>query len=446
MNATEIARAVRSGERSAFDLIESCLDRVTQRDGTINAVTRLLSERALNQARRIDALVAEGIDPGPLAGVPFGIKDLFDVQGLVTTAGSKVLASEAPADCDALLVSRLIEAGAIPLATTNMDEFAYGFATDNAHYGMTKNPHDSARLAGGSSGGSAAGVAAGYFPLSLGSDTNGSIRVPASLCGVWGLRATQGLLPVSGSYPFVASLDTVGPFTASAADMRVMVEVLSASSLARVDVAGLKMARLGGWFTQEISPEMEAAFAAFCTALSIRREIVLPEVATARAAAFVISASEGAGLHLDRLRHSPEQYDPAVRDRLLAGALVPAPHVFRAHKIRHWFRERMHEAFLEADILVAPAVVGPAPRIDTPVIEIGGQPVSARANLGLYTQPLTLAGFPVLTVPLAIDANTGSGMPLGVQLVAQPGREDRLVALGEALERAGVARARILED
>ncbi|GBR13412.1 AtzE family amidohydrolase [Asaia spathodeae] len=441
MRATELARAVRSGERSAVSVITFGLDRVIARDGALNVVTRLLAERALDQARHIDAVVASGGDPGPLAGVPFGIKDLFDVEGLVTTAGSHVLANEPPATQDALLVRRLIAAGAIPLATTNMDEFAYGFATDNAHYGLTHNPHDTTRLAGGSSGGSAAGVAAGYFPLSLGSDTNGSIRVPASLCGVWGLRATQNLLPTEGSFPFVASLDTVGPFTASAGDMRLMMEALTGQTLARVDTDGLRLARLGGWFATDVSPEMEAALAGLCRALDVGREIQLPEVPAARAAAFVISASEGGGLHLDRLRRQAALYDPAVRDRLLAGALVPAPVVFRAHKLRRWFRDRMHEAFETTDLLIAPAVVGEAPRIEAPVLMIGGKAVPARANLGLYTQPLTLAGFPVLTVPLAVE-----GLPLGAQIIAAPGREDRLIAFGEALERSGLARARILED
>jgi len=414
---------------------------VASRDGAFRAVTRLLQERALDQARRVDTILASGGDPGPLAGVPFGIKDLFDVEGVVTTAGSRVLAGDFPATDDAILVRRLVGAGAIPLATTNMDEFAYGFATDNAHYGLTRNPHDTSRLAGGSSGGSAAGVAAGYFPLALGSDTNGSIRVPASLCGVWGLRATQNRLATGGSFPFVASLDTVGPFASCATDMRIVMKVLTGEALAPVDTADLRLARLGGWFATDLSPEMAMALDRFSTALDIRREILLPDVGAVRAAAFVISASEGGCLHLDRLRHKAAFYDPAVRDRLIAGALIPAPSVFRAHRVRRWFRAQMHAAFETADLLVAPAVIGEAPRSDAPTLVIGGQSVPARAHLGLYTQPLTLAGFPVLSVPLAVN-----GLPLGVQIIAPPGREDRLVAFGEAMERAGLARASILED
>ena len=192
----DIAARVRSGELSATDVTKAVFADIAERDGTLNCVTRALTDRAFAAAAAVDSAVAEGRDPGALAGVPFGIKDLFDVAGQVTTAGSKVLANDPPATRDAALVARLIDAGAIPVALTNMDEFAYGFATDNAHHGVTRNPHAPDHLAGGSSGGSAAGVAARPFFLGLGSVTNGSFRVPPFLCGVWGLRGTQGRLPI----------------------------------------------------------------------------------------------------------------------------------------------------------------------------------------------------------------------------------------------------------
>ncbi|WP_367159596.1 AtzE family amidohydrolase [Kozakia baliensis] len=437
MSAHDIAQAVRSGQHSAVGIAEAALADIAARDGAYHCVTRSLRDRALAVAAEVDRAVAEGRDPGPLAGVPFGIKDLFDLKGEVTTAGSRVLRNDPPALRDAVLVQRLIAAGAVPIATTNMDEFAYGFATDNAHYGVTRNPHDPERLAGGSSGGSAAGVAAGLFPLGLGSDTNGSIRVPASLCGVWGLRATQGRLPVEGSYPFVASLDTVGPFAETLGDLRLCFEALDARPLASVDARHLRIARLGGWFMADMSAPMAKAMDALAAHLGASELIDLPEIARARAAAFVISAAEGGALHLPRLRQRADEYDPAVRDRLLAGALLPATLIFQAQKLRNWFRARVHEAFAEVDVLIAPAVVGEAPRFDQPLIEVGGSMVSARANLGLYTQPLTLAGFPVLTVPLKVP-----GLPLGAQLIAKPGREDILFALGDRLERDGVAQAR----
>ncbi|KXV00733.1 amidase [Gluconobacter potus] len=434
-----LAASVRKGEISARDLTVKTLADIEARDKDYNCVTRLLMHRALEAAERVDRLVLQGQDPGPLAGVPFGIKDLFDVRGEITTAGSKVLANDPPAMQDATLVAHMIAAGAIPIALTNMDEFAYGFATINAHYGNTRNPHAPERLAGGSSGGSAAGVAARMFSIGLGSDTNGSIRVPASLCGIWGLRATQGRLSVEGSYPFVPSLDTVGPFADSAGGLKACFEALCVRSLADVDVGRLRIARLGGWFGENMSAPMQTAIDTLSMALGATDVVELPEVARARAAAFVISASEGAGQHLKRLRAQAADYDPAVRDRLLAGALLPSTLIFQAHRLRHWFRDRMHEAFAKTDILLAPALVGEAPRFDQPEIEIGGKMVSARANLGLYTQPLTLAGFPVLTVPMKVP-----GLPLGAQLIARPGREDQLFALAEKLETDGLAEARLI--
>ncbi|MBF0851335.1 AtzE family amidohydrolase [Gluconobacter sp. R75690] len=434
-----LAASVRKGEISARDLTVKTLADIEARDKDYNCVTRLLMHRALEAAERVDRLVLQGQDPGPLAGVPFGIKDLFDVRGEITTAGSKVLANDPPAMQDATLVAHMIAAGAIPVALTNMDEFAYGFATINAHYGNTRNPHAPERLAGGSSGGSAAGVAARMFSIGLGSDTNGSIRVPASLCGIWGLRATQGRLSVEGSSPFVPSLDTVGPFADSAGGLKACFEALCVRSLADVDVGRLRIARLGGWFGENMSAPMQTAIDTLSMALGATDVAELPEVARARAAAFVISASEGAGQHLKRLRTQAADYDPAVRDRLLAGALLPSTLIFQAHRLRHWFRDRMHEAFAKTDILLAPALVGEAPRFDQPEIEIGGKMVSARANLGLYTQPLTLAGFPVLTVPMKVP-----GLPLGAQLIARPGREDQLFALAEKLETDGLAEARLI--
>ncbi|MCQ9154799.1 AtzE family amidohydrolase [Acidomonas methanolica] len=431
--ALEIAAAVRAGALSAREVVETSFARIADGNRRWNAVTRVLETRALDLARAVDAAVARGGDPGPLAGVPFGVKDLFDLEGEVTTAGSMVLAADPPARQDAALVARLVAAGAIPVATTNMDEFAYGFATDNAHYGVTRNPHDPARLAGGSSGGSAAGVAAGFFPLGLGSDTNGSIRVPASLCGVWGLRATQGRLPVAGSYPFVTSFDVVGPFGATLGDLRAAFEALDGAALAPVAAFDLRVARLGGWFMDSMSRDMADAMEALAAYLGASAIVELPEVARARAAAFVISASEGGALHRDRLNDRAMAYDPAVRDRLLAGALLPASLIFRAHRLRGWFRRQMHAAFAGADILLAPAVPCAAPRIDAPLIEIGGEQVSARANLGLFTQPLTLAGFPVLSLPMRVP-----GLPLGAQLVARPGREDQLFALAARLETEGM--------
>ena len=211
-SAIDIASAVRSGRTTALAVTETCLAALEAADPSLRAVTRLLSDRARREAAAVDAAIAAGRDPGPLAGVPYGVKDLFDIQGLPTTAGSSLYADAPPATHDAEAIVRLRAAGAILVATLNMDEFAYGFATINARHGTTRNPHDTDRLAGGSSGGSAAVVSAGLLPLSLGSDTNGSIRVPASLTGIYGLKPTHDALPMAGVFPFARSFDDAGPF------------------------------------------------------------------------------------------------------------------------------------------------------------------------------------------------------------------------------------------
>jgi len=230
LDAASIARQVRDGSLSARTAVEQALNRIEATDSRVNAFTSLLAERALKRAGQIDKHTRRG--ELSLAGVPFAVKNLFDIAGLPTLAGSKIERDAAPAARDALLVRRLEAAGAILVGANNMDEYAYGFTTENTHYGPTRNPHDLAHVSGGSSGGSAAAVAAGQVPISLGSDTNGSIRVPSSLCGTYGLKPTFGRLPRVGSYPFVASLDHLGPFARTVDDLVLSYDAMQGPSSA----------------------------------------------------------------------------------------------------------------------------------------------------------------------------------------------------------------------
>ncbi|WP_017115215.1 AtzE family amidohydrolase, partial [Xanthomonas vasicola] len=389
--------------------------------------------RAAADAARVQAALAGGSDGGALAGVPFVVKDLFDVAGQVTTAGAAVRAQCAPAARDAAVVQRLGDAGAVLVGTANMDEFAYGFATVNAHYGTTTNPHDHQHLAGGSSGGSAAAVAAGLVPFALGSDTNGSIRVPAALCGVYGLRPTHGAVPVDGVFPFVDALDVVGPFATSVSDLRRVYEVMCGHALPSRTTGNLRIARLGGWFQRNLDPDLDA-LEALLTACNSTTTIELPEAERARAAAFVLTAAEGGHRHRSALHTHGAQFDPATRDRLLAGLQLPASAVADAQRFAHWFANAVHALWDDVDVLIAPATPCVAPRIDQDTIQIDGLPVSARANLGIFTQPLGLAACPVLAAPLPRPGR----LPLGVQLIAAPGREDRVFALAAQLERDGL--------
>lgn len=437
--AEAIASAVRQRQVTAVAVAEAALERVRSRNGLVNAVTRLLPERALADAARVDALLAGGGDPGALAGVPFAVKDLFDVAGLPTTAGSAMLEDADPAAEDALAIRRLNAAGAVLVGTCNMDEFAYGFATVNARHGTSRNPHDPDRLCGGSSGGSAAAVAAGMLPIALGSDTNGSIRVPASLCGLYGLKPTHGALPMEGVFPFVDSFDDIGPFAASLADLRLACSVMAGGRPGEGGApdAPLRVAKLGGWFASSSDPDALAAIDAIGAALGEMPEVRLPHVDAARSAAFLMTAAEGGRRHLPELRRRAMAFDPATRDRLIAGAMLPVAAYLDAQDFRARFFAAAERLFVDYDVLVAPATPAVAPLIEDPTILIDGQPVSARANLGLYTQPLSFIGLPVLAVPIRRPGR----LPLGLQLIGAPGREATLFSLAQKLDDMGLTGA-----
>ncbi|MBO9713217.1 AtzE family amidohydrolase [Sphingomonas sp.] len=432
MSLFAIAEAVRIGASSAVNEVDRALARIRDANGTLNAATRLLADRAFADADAIDRRIALGEDVGPLAGVPFGVKDLFDVAGLPTTAGAGMRRDAAPATRDAEAVRRLTAAGALLVATLNMDEYAYGFATVNAAHGTTRNPHDPARLAGGSSGGSAAAVGADLLPLTLGSDTNGSVRVPASLCGIHGLKPTHASLPMQGVFPFVDSFDDIGPFTKRADELELVWRILGGAGTAAT--ASPRAARLGGWFLADSDPDFVPALDAIGELLGGLPEVELPEVARARSAAFLMTAAEGGAFHLPTLRSRALEYDPATRDRLIAGALLPHAAYAAAEAFRAWFRAQVAALFERFDVLVAPAAPCVAPLVDDPVIEVGGQRVPARANLGMLTQPISFIGLPVVTVPLRRPGQ----LPLGIQLIGRRGDEATLFALAKQLEAVGI--------
>src|SRR5712692_6114561 len=269
--ASEIADAVADGGISAVEATEAALARVARRDGELNAFTTVLEARALAKAEAIDNAHTEGRSLGPLAGVPFAVKNLFDIADLPTLAGSKINRDRAPAGRDATLIERLEAAGAVLVGALNMGEYAYDFTGENVHDGPSRNPHDPARMTGGSSGGSAGAVAGRLVPLALGSDTNGSIRVPASLCGVFGLKPTYGRLTRARTFPFVASLDHVGPFACSVGDLAASYDAMQgpdaddpvcaarpAEPAAPTLAAGLddlRIATAGGYFHHGLSSE-----------------------------------------------------------------------------------------------------------------------------------------------------------------------------------------------
>jgi aspartyl-tRNA(Asn)/glutamyl-tRNA(Gln) amidotransferase subunit A len=381
--------------------------------------------------------------------VPFAVKNLFDVTGLPTLAGSKINRDRLPAAGDATLIHRLEAAGAVLVGALNMSEYAYDFTGENAHYGASRNPHDLDRMSGGSSSGSGAAVAGGLVPLALGSDTSGSIRVPSSLCGIFGLKPTYGRLSRAGVFPLAASFDHVGPMARTARDLTLAYDVLQGSdpndpvcsdrSLDPVtpqldcDLSGLRVAVAGGYFRKGLFPEAHAAVGQIANALGGAREIELPETERARAAAFVITAGEAAHLHFDRLRRRAHDFEPAIRDRLLAAAMMPAGSMVAAHKFRRWYSDRVLALFRDLDVIIAPATPCTAPRIGEENLVLDGAAVSIRRNLGLYTQPISFIGLPVVVVPVPL-----SPLPIGVQIITRPWDEQLALRIAHNLEKAGV--------
>ena len=450
-SARDCAALVRSGDVSALEIANAVLADTADRDRTFNSHTAILADRARATARAIDATRASGGTLPPLAGVPYAVKNLFDLQGTTTLAGAKLRINDAPATRDAALVRRLTNAGAVVTGALNMDAYAYGFTTENSHFGATRNPRDPTRVAGGSSGGSGAAVAAGFSYFSLASDTNGSIRVPSSFCGVFGLKPTFGRLTRAGAYPFVHSLDHVGPLARNTADLALIYDTLQGADaqdpacagrdlqatapLLRQGVEDLRIGILDGYFEQWAGSDARSAVARAAVALGAIDTATLPEAQRARAAAFIITATEAGAFYLDELRERPDDFEPLSRERLTAGALLPAHWYARAQRFRRWFYEATLKIFEQYDLLIAPATPCPATLVGAETMDINGTILPARPNIGLLTQPLSLIGLPVAVAPLW----TVQGLPLGIQLIAPPWREDLCLRAAWILEQAGLA-------
>mgnify|MGYP000651640580 CR=1 FL=1 len=454
-SAADIAAAVRAGDVTAVAVAEAALTRIAGENQRLNAFTDVTAERALAEAAATDRKRAEGADPGPLAGVPYAVKSLFDIAGLPTRAGALINRDRAPAAADATLIRRMTAAGATLTGALNMGEYAYDFTGENLHEGDCRNPHDTGCMPGGSSSGSGAATAGGLVPVTLGSDTNGSLRVPASLCGVFSLKPTYSRLSRAGTFAFVDSLDHVGPMARSARDLALAYDAMQGPdkadhacaarpadpALPGLDQTGGRL-RIGvprGWCAASSGERAERALQTALDGLrengAAPREVDLDAAEYGRAAAFLISNAESGQFHLDRLRERPQDFDPDTRDRFFAGALLPAAWVVRAQRVRAWWLRAVLTTFGEVDALVVPATPMSAPRLGTRTIDLHGREVPLRPNLGILAQPFSCVGLPVVTVPVFPPGE----MPIGVQIVAPPWREARALRIAHQLEQAGVA-------
>ncbi|MGP8126047.1 MAG: amidase [Nitrososphaerales archaeon] len=445
----DLAKAFRTHSASPVSAAEETLSLIERLNPRINCYITVLKESALSAAEQSEKRLKEGVPLGPLDGVPIAVKDLFYIQGVRCTAGSRILASNiAPYDSSA--VRRLKTAGAVLVGTTNLHEFAAGVTNVNPHYGSVKNPWDETRVSGGSSGGSAAAVASGMAAGAIGTDTAGSVRIPAALCGVFGLKPTYGRISRLGVIPLASSFDTVGTLTSSAWDAAALLQALAGhseedlttSATAVPDYsAGMKApfegARVGvpkRYFHDSIDPSVEDVFDRFigkiqsmgCTV----EEADLDGIMEVYNAWLPIRRAEATAFHLRWLESSPELYGDDVRKSLELGKQVTAVEYVNAQNARPLLMERFASSMRDCDVLAVPTTSIPAPTIGQTSTEVGGKSMEVYTALNRLTLPFNVVGFPAITIP----AGLSEGLPTGVQLVARPFEEASLLRFADSYE------------
>jgi aspartyl-tRNA(Asn)/glutamyl-tRNA(Gln) amidotransferase subunit A len=450
---TELAGMIATKAVSPVEVTRAHLERIAAHDARLKAYITVCGDAALAAARAAEAALMAGGPLGPLHGVPYALKDLYDTAGIATTGGSRIFRDRVPT-ADATVVKRLAGAGAVLLGKLNMVEFAYGPEGLNLHYGHARNPWDRAthRMAGGSSSGSGVAVAAGLAPGALGSDTGGSIRIPASLCGITGLKPTYGRVSRSGVLPLAWSMDHVGPMTRSAADCALMLGVLAGYDAAdpstsvlpvpdyRValtgDVKGLRVGLLRAVFldgaTAEVRAAVETAARTLAAAGAVVDEVAVEHLQHAAAASTAIIASESLAYHAELLRTRAAEYDPDIARRLRLGAFVGGHHYVRGQQVRGLIRDAVDRALARHDVLLAPATPIPAPAVDERQTTLGDGPSEVRSALIRFTRPFNLSGHPACALPCGFS---GGGLPIGMQIVGRPFDEATVLRVADAFQR-----------
>jgi aspartyl-tRNA(Asn)/glutamyl-tRNA(Gln) amidotransferase subunit A len=432
------ADRLRRGETSAAALVDQSLAAIDQHRARTNAFTHVNAAAARTRARELDDELARGLDRGPLHGIPLSLKDLIDVAGEVTTAGSRVL-DDRPATSDALIVTRLRDAGAVFIGRANLHEFALGTTSEDSAFGPVRNPADTSRVAGGSSGGSAVAVATGMGLASIGTDTGGSIRIPAAACGVVGLKAAHGDIPIDGVLPLSPTLDHVGPLCRSVQDAAWLWQVMAGRPTATVDrvpVRHLRLARLGGYFDRPLEPAVREAFdravdhlrRAGVTVLTV----VLPSTDRIGQTYADIVLPEAAAWHAPYLDARADRYQPAVRARILPGREVTAVGYVEARTRCDAWRRDVDGLLAACDALVVPTLPMTAPDIGADTITIDpadSTPTAVRGAMLKHTQLFNLTGHPAISLPIA-----SPGLPVGLQLVGPAGDTARLLSIASAVE------------
>ena len=449
----DLGRLIATKQVSPVEVVRAHLDRIAAVDSKLRAFITVCADSALESARAAEADLMAGRVVGRLHGVPWAPKDLYSTRGIRTTGGSKILADSVPSE-DSTVVARLARAGTILLGKLNMHEFAYGPEGLNAHYGDARNPWsaDAHRITGGSSSGSGAAVAAGLAPGSLGSDTGGSIRIPASLCGITGLKPTYGRVSRAGVLPLAWSMDHVGPMTRSARDCALMLSVIAGydpadpttsvlpvpdySAALTGDVKGLRVGLLRAHFTDPAAADVRAAVEASAKQLeqagAVVDEVNLTQVIHVATGSAAIVASEALAYHAPWMRSRPHDYQPDVRERLRLGAFVNGAHYVRAQQIRALVTREVDEALARRDVLLAPATPLIAPVLGEREAALGDGPSDVRAALLRCTRPFNFSGHPACAAPCGF---TPGGLPIGLQIVGRPFDEATVLRVVDAYQR-----------
>jgi aspartyl-tRNA(Asn)/glutamyl-tRNA(Gln) amidotransferase subunit A len=453
LTLAEAAREIRAGRLSPVELTRAVLERVQALNDTVNAYITITAESAMQEAANAERDILHDGYRGPLHGIPIALKDLFDTQGVRTTGGSKILADRVP-DADCTVVANLRRAGAVLLGKLNLHEFAFGVTSVNPHYGPARNPWDTKRITGGSSGGSGAATAAGMCFASLGSDTGGSVRIPACLCGIVGLKPTYGLVSRRGVLPLSWSLDHVGPMARTVEDTALMLNVIAGhdsedpgSLVAPAQdythglsegLDGVRVGVLGGDYVLALDPEVEGAMAQALELMEalgalVERDVTIPLAEYASAANTTIISAEAATIHARYLNSQPQAYGDDVYQRLTLGRLIPATDYINAQQARRHIHRQVLEALEGFDLLALPMMPVPAPRIDEASVQLDGNSVDVRSALTRYTGLFNLSGLPAISVPCGF---TSQGLPVGIQLVGRPLAEAILLRAAHAYEQA----------
>ena len=452
LSAGELSRLIGSKEVSPVEVIDAHLARIDATEPALNSFITLLPEHARAAARRAESQIQSGDYRGPLHGIPVGLKDLFNTAGVRTTSGSRLFDTYIPPQ-DCTVAARFQQAGAILLGKLNMHQFAYGPTGENFDYGHMHNPWNPEMITGGSSGGSGSAAAAGQCTITMGSDTGGSVRIPAALCGIVGLKPTYGLVSRAGLTPLSWCLDHPGPMVRTVADAALTMQVIAgydAQDPASAEVAipdytaaltgsvqGIRIGVPREYFDAPLDGEVAEAVRAAIVLLeqlgATVSEVSLPMFPDSQAISGTILMAEAAAYHRELLAKDGDKLDPAVRLRLEAGLFVSAADYLKAQQARAKFNREMAGLFREVDLLAGPAEPITAPPILATEVDIDGQRFGATAALTQYTRPYNISGAPAISLPCGFSE---SGMPIGLQLAGKPFAETTVLQAAYAYEQA----------